>query len=455
MTFKARPNPNFQASRVGLSLAIEFSNPIVGAACYPAGNMRFLLLFSLMLATTNLFAQTELHPATKHPKLSQALKTLQTQNAWTLEQQISICQIPAPPLKETIRGKEYAKRLQAIGFSSVRTDAVGNIIAPYPLSPAEGPALVYSAHLDTVFPETMDHRVKKEGAKFRGLGMGDDCRGLAAVLAVGRALLLAKVEFKQPVIFVATVGEEGHGNLKGVRHLFEKEMKGKISQFISVDGAGLSLVDKAVGSNRYKVTYKGRGGHSWGAFGMPNPIHALGRAIARIADIEVPTDPKTTFNVGMIEGGTSVNSIPISASIEVDLRSESPKELQAIDERFKAALRAGLDAEKKRWSQSSAPLDFEVALMGIRPAAAPANNSLQQNAFKAAKALKLPLFEGRASSTDANVPMSMGIAAITIGGGGRASGSHSEDEMYEEGPDPHLGPQWSALILALSAGLQQ
>lgn len=376
------------------------------------------------------------------------LATIQADQAWTLEQQISICQIPAPPFKEKARGEEYAKRLRDLGLVDIRTDSEGNVISRWPGSKAPKPLIVFSAHLDTVFPEGMDVTVKREGEKLRGLGMGDDCRGLASVLTVARAFQKHKAEFNGTILFVATVGEEGQGDLRGVRHLFGKELKGQVDAFISVDGTGLSLASRGVGSNRYLVTYKGRGGHSYGAFGMPNPAHAMGRAIARIADIQVPTSPKTTFNIGRVEGGTSVNSVPISVSMEVDMRSESAKELAALDERMRAAFQHGLDAEKARWPQSKAPLELEIKVMGLRPAAEPPDSvPIVQKALGAAKQIGVTIFATRSGSTDSNIPMSLGIPAITIGGGGAAQGAHSADEFYVDTPDSYKGPQWAALIL--------
>jgi len=239
-----------------------------------------------------------------------------------------------------------------------------------------------------------------------------------------------------------------------VRHLFTNELKGQVDAFISVDGTGFKVTSRGVGSNRYKVTYKGRGGHSYGAFGMPNPAHAMGRAIARIADIEVPQNPRTTFNVGTVTGGTSVNSVPIEVSMELDLRSESPSELAELDERLKAALLFGLEAEKKRWPESTAPLELEVKTMGLRPAAAPSDDApIVQKAMAAAKMLGIPMFATGSGSTDSNIPMSMGIPAVTIGGGGRSPNAHSIDEWFEEGEEAYKAPQMAALLLAMLVGI--
>jgi len=376
------------------------------------------------------------------------LETIKEDQAWTLEQQISICQIPAPPFKEAERGKEYARRLGTLGLTDIRTDSEGNVISRWPGSQLPKPLIVFSAHLDTVFPEGMDVTVKREGTKLKGLGMGDDCRGLAVVLTVAKAFQKHNAKFQGTILFVATVGEEGQGDLRGVRHLFTKELKGQVDAFISVDGTSTPLVTRGVGSNRYLVTYKGRGGHSYGAFGMPNPAHAMGRAVARIADIQVPETPKTTFNIGRVEGGTSVNSIPISVSMEVDIRSESAKELATLDERLRGALQAGLEGERNRWPDSKAPLDLEIKTMGLRPAAEPPDTlPIVQKAIAAGKRAGVTIFATRAGSTDANIPMSLGIPAITIGGGGGAQGAHSIDEWYEDTPDSYKGPQWAALIL--------
>ncbi|HLF24539.1 MAG TPA: M20/M25/M40 family metallo-hydrolase, partial [Burkholderiales bacterium] len=268
------------------------------------------------------------------------LATLKADNAWTVAQQRSICEIPAPPFKEAARGAEYKRRFDALGLRA-RVDAVGNVIAER-AGTGRGPTIVLAGHLDTVFPEGTDVKVRDAGPRMKAPGIGDDCRGLAVVLAVARAYQRANPVHDARIIFVGDVGEEGPGNLRGVRHLFETELKGKIDYFISVDGTGLDFVSRAVGSNRYRVTYKGPGGHSYGAFGIPNPIHALGRAIALVSDVQVPTTPKTTFNVGVISGGTSVNSIPFEGILEIDMRSENLEALRAVDQKIRAALQAAL-----------------------------------------------------------------------------------------------------------------
>jgi acetylornithine deacetylase/succinyl-diaminopimelate desuccinylase-like protein len=383
------------------------------------------------------------------PSVGRALARIKADNAWTLDQQQSICEIPAPPFKESVRGAEYKRRLEALGLT-VRVDSIGNVIAER-RGMGTGPTVMLAGHLDTVFPEGTDVTVKREGPVMRAPGIGDDCRGLAVVLAVARAFQMEKVPTTGTIVFVGNVGEEGPGNLRGVRHLFTREYQGKVDYFISVDGTGLGLTSRAVGSNRYRVTYQGPGGHSYGAFGMPNPIHALGRAIAAIADIQVPTTPKATFNVGLIDGGTSVNTISPSGSMDVDLRSESKQALADLDAKFHTAVRSAVAAENARWPSSRVKVSVKVDTIGIRPAGAlPDSAFIVRTALTAGRSLGFNSATS-ASSTDANLPMSLGIPAITIDGGGDGRGAHATSESYDDGDRGWLGPQWAALIVATLA----
>jgi len=388
-----------------------------------------------------------------NPAIRAALDRIRADNAWTVDQQVSICEIPAPPFKEERRAAEMKRRFEALGLRNVRIDSIGNVIAERP-GTGSGPVVVLAAHLDTVFPEETDVKVRREGTMLRGPGIGDDCRGLAVLLAVAKAMGAASVRTQGTIYFVANVGEEGPGNLRGVKHLFTRPPV-KIDYFISVDGTGLGLTSKAVGSNRYNVSYKGPGGHSYGAFGMPSPIHALGRAIAKISAIQVPRTPKTTFNVGIIEGGTSVNTISPLGAMEVDLRSESPEELAKVDALFRRAVDEALTEENARWPQSRVKVTVDVQSMGIRPAAAPPDSQrIIQTAKAAARALGFET-PGSASSTDANWPMSLGIQAITLDGGGQGQGAHSLSESYDDGERGWLGPQWALLTIAMLAGVQK
>jgi tripeptide aminopeptidase len=405
------------------------------------------------LGPTTLGAQAGPPVPADDARLRAALQILRDDNAWTLDQQVSLCEIPAPPFDEARRAAEYRRRLAALGLRTVRIDSVGNAIGERPGAGSE-PTVVIAGHLDTVFPESTDVRTRRVGGRIYGPGIGDDCRGLAVVLAVARAFQRAGVRTNGTVIFVGNVGEEGPGNLRGVKHLYEKELRGRIDSFISVDGTGLGLTSRAVGSNRYRISYKGPGGHSYGDFGMPSPIHALGRAIALIADLQVPSTPKTTFNVGVIRGGTSVNSIAFEASMDLDMRSESAQSLADVDARVRRLLTQALDAENARAKDTSSRLTLVIDTIGIRPAGTqPDSAAIVRAAQAAAGALGFTVRPG-ASSTDANVPIGLGLPGITIDGGGRGDGAHSLDEWYEDGAQGWMGPQWAAHIVATLAGVR-
>ncbi|MBS1241323.1 MAG: peptidase [Gemmatimonadetes bacterium] len=389
----------------------------------------------------------------QRPQVAAALDALRTTNEWTLAQQVSLCEIPAPPFKEATRAAEFRRRLEGLGYRGVRIDPEGNVIAERPGTSRTGPRVVLSAHLDTVFPDTVNVSVRRDGTRLRGPGIGDDCRGLATVLAVARALNEARLQTAGTIVIVATVGEEGPGNLRGVRYLMDRRSAGETDYFISVDGAGLGLVSAAVGSHRYRVTIKGPGGHSYGAFGIPNPIHALGRAIAGIAAIQVPTTPKTTFNVGIIEGGTSINSIAMAGVMEVDMRSESPVALDSLDARVHRAVQQGIEAEHQRWPGTGGRLTVEWKEVGKRPAAVqPDTLSIVRTAIATAGALGF-ITVPSASSTDANYPMSLGIPAITIDGGGEGGGAHALSEWYDDGREGWKGPQWALMLVLSLAGV--
>jgi tripeptide aminopeptidase len=365
----------------------------------------------------------------------------------TLADQVALCEIPAPPFKEQQRAEAFKGRLAAIGVENVRIDAVGNVLGEWAGRDPK-PVVVLSAHLDTVFPEGTDVSVTRDGPILKGPGIVDDCRGLAVVLGVARAVVDNAVKPHGRIVFVGTVGEEGPGNLRGVRHLFELELKDRVDYFISIDGAGSDLTHGAVGSNRYQVTYSGPGGHSLHAFGMPNPMHALGRAIAKIADFEVTSNPKVTFAVSLLEGGTSINSIPHDATMGVDMRSADPDALGRLDERFRAAVEEALAEERQRW-QSDVELTVKVKSLGVRPAGwQPVDAPIVVAAIEAARAAGIEPHLGTAS-TDANIPISLGIPAVTLDGGGEGQGAHSPDTETFDTTDSHRGTQW-ALLLTLA-----
>jgi tripeptide aminopeptidase len=364
----------------------------------------------------------------------------------TIDRQIQVCQTPAPPFHEAERGRQLRQFFVDLGLKNVRIDNVGNVIGTRPgLSPR--PNLVFSAHLDTVFPEEAAIKISRQGNVLKGPGIGDDCRGLAVMLATIEALDEAKVQTPGTITFVADVGEEGLGDLRGVKNLFQESMRDQIDKFISVDGNGLDIVNTGVGSMRYRVAFRGAGGHSYGAFGIANSIHAMGRAIAKISDLKVPNDPKTTFNVGRVGGGTSVNSIPSEAWMEMDMRSADLRSLKALDEQFQAAVRAAVDEENRRWNNRG-KVSASPELVGIRPAGqTPEGSPIVQTALAVSRALGT-VDSLREGSTDANVPMNLNIPAITIGGGGSGSGVHTLNELFNT-TDSWQGTQ-RAVLLAIA-----
>jgi len=415
--------------------------------------IRRLLLIAVFLQPSSASAQQD--AANVGAKLlsdsaiKAAVEAIRAAEPQTIDDQVRLCEIEAPPFKEAKRAEAYARMFREAGLQNVRIDKEGNVLGDRPGTQPR-PRLVFSAHLDTVFPEGTDVKVKREGTLLRGPGIGDDCRGLAVLLAVIRAMNQAKLQTPGTITFVGTVGEEGLGDLRGVKYLFNEGLKGEIDRFVSIDGTGLGITHIAVGSLRYRVTFKGPGGHSYGAFGLSNPLHALGRAVEKISQFEVPSDPKTTFNVGRVGGGTSVNAIPFEAWFEMDMRSASPSALQAIDARFHRAGDESVKEEDARWKKNV--LTVDKALVGNRPAGqTPANAPIVQAAVSVTRALGFPvtLDEG---STDSNIPMNLGIPAITVDGGGRGREAHALGESFDS-TNSWQGSQ-RALLLAIALAQQ-
>ncbi len=380
----------------------------------------------------------------KDPAVKAALDYAREHEAQTIENQIRFCEVPAPSFKETARGEVLKREFEQAGLQNVRVDKAGNVIGDR-AGAAPRPHFVIAAHLDTVFPEGTDVKVKRDGNVLRGPGIGDDCRGLAVLVSIIHALNAAKLQTPGTITFVANVGEEGLGDSRGAKALFKETLKDQIDRFVSIDGTGLSLTRIAVGSHRYRVTFKGPGGHSFGAFGLANPINALGRAVAKIAEFQVPKTPKTTFNVGRIGGGTSVNSIPFEAWMEVDMRSSDATAIQAVDANFQKAVDAAVTEENARWNKPGM-ITVTKELVGDRPAGELSETSpIVQTALNVTTALGFDRPTPGEGSTDANVPISMGLQGITIGGGGHGTGAHSLEEAFDT-TDSWKGTQRAILL---------
>lgn len=382
----------------------------------------------------------------RNPAVKAALDAVKAHDAQTVEDQIRFCEIPAAPFKEEARGVELRKTFEQLGLQNVRIDKAGNVLGEYP-GAAPHPHLVMAAHLDTVFPEGTNVKVRREGAVLHGPGIGDDCRGLAVLVATIRAMRENHVQTPGSITFVADVGEEGLGDLRGMKQLFDATLKGQVDRFVSIDGTGLSTSHTFVGSHRYRVTFKGPGGHSFGAFGLANPADALGRAIAKIADLQVPKDPKTTFNVGRVGGGTSVNAIPMEAWMEVDMRSVDKAALDNVDAQFQRAVDAAVREENERWGTPRL-LIVTKELVGDRPAGSlPESAPIVKTAMEVMLALGFtgPIGVG---SSDANYPLSLGIPSLDIGGGGRGTEAHALGETFDT-TDAWKGTQ-RALLLTIA-----
>jgi acetylornithine deacetylase/succinyl-diaminopimelate desuccinylase-like protein len=387
-------------------------------------------------------------------RVRRAFEFFETAAADITEEHAAICAIPAPPFGEAVRAEYLRARFRQRGLAETEMDAEGNCVAVR-RGRSLHPLLVVSAHLDTVFPPDTDFTVRRQGEKMFAPGIADDGCGLAALLALARALELCAIETEGTLLLVGTVGEEGEGNLRGARFLLnEGEWAGAIDGFVSLDGPGVErITHAALGSRRYRVRYAGTGGHSWGDFGVANPVHALGRAVARLSSYPAPARPRTTFNVGRIEGGTGVNVIPREAWMDVDLRSESADELGRLDAFFRRTAREAADDENDARRAATPPLELEVKLIGDRPSGETRLDApLVRLTEEATRALGFrPRFD--CSSTDSNIAISKGVPAVTVGAGGMSGNSHTLDEWYDP-RDRHLGLQRALLVALGTVGLR-
>ena len=371
------------------------------------------------------------------------------------EEQVRITAIPAPLFQEAARGTYLARLLSEAGLT-VHTDEVGNVIGRR-AGRSSSDLVMLSAHLDTVFPAGTDLRARRESGRIYAPGISDNGTGLAALVALARALRDAKVQTASTILFVADVGEEGEGNLRGMRKLVET-YGSQLRYILVLDGSNTDYVSAlALASRRVEITLSGPGGHSWSDFGAPNPIHGLARGVARFVRTPVPESPRTSFNVGSIEGGTSVNSIPARAAIKVDLRSESEAELARLETALRRDMQAGLEEEvsaaRKRGFSSTQDLSLEFNVLGVRPGGELAADSPLLASLRAADQYLGNRSRIERSSTDANIPLSVGIQAIAMGAGGHSAGAHSLGEWFD--PDGReLGLRRVLLTLLGVAGVE-
>ncbi len=416
-----------------------------------------VLVLSLVFVTPQPNYDAEVARVANLPKFKTAMDAIDRDHERLVSEIITLTEIPAPPFKEDKRGAAYLEMLRAAKLTSVERDAEGNVMG-LRKGTGTGPLIAIAAHLDTVFPEGTDVKVKRDVTRLAAPGIGDDTRSLAVLLAMVRAMDAAGIQTTSDILFIGNVGEEGPGDLRGVKYLFQKgAYKDRIKMFISMDGAGGGddIVTGAVGSRRYRVTFKGPGGHSYGAFGLVNPAFAVGNAMKKFGTIQVPAQPKTTYSVGVVGGGTSVNSIPFESWMEIDMRSESPAELQKVEAQFKAMMQQAADEENAARSTAQGKITVELKLIGDRPSGqTPATSPIAMTAGAVVRAVGMkPRFSY--SSTDSNIPISLGIPAITIDSGGQGGRAHALDEWIDvEKTSSVKGIRAAMLLLLTLAGAQ-
>jgi len=368
------------------------------------------------------------------------------------EFQMRLTSVPSPPFHEQDRSDWYREELRKLGFLPVEQDDIGNVFAVFPGTNSDAPLLAVSAHLDTVFPPDVPIQVKREYNRLFGPGISDNGAGLTALWSVASALRHCGFQLKTPVLFLANVGEEGEGDLRGFRYVFTQDhWRSRISQVLVLDGAGVdTIVAQALGSRRFEVRVSGPGGHSWSDFGAPNPIVALGRAIAALGELDLPLDPKTTLNIGTIEGGTSVNTIPESAAMRVDVRSAATSEIDRLEDDLRETVAAAVAETQREARESKKKLTLSIDVVGNRPAAELRSDAPIMAVLRAVdEHLGIRSHIHRAS-TDANIPLSLGIDAAAIGAGGTGGGAHTLHEWYDPAGRDRALKRILLVILALA-----
>ncbi|MGA3350821.1 MAG: M20/M25/M40 family metallo-hydrolase [Candidatus Sulfotelmatobacter sp.] len=400
--------------------------------------------------------QQEVARLAASPEVRSAFNWLRTQEPQLAQWQMEMARIAAPPFGEAARGAWLAERFREVGLDDVRVDDVGNVFGVHPGYGQRYVAL--SAHIDTVFPANTPLNIRQQGSRLYGPGVSDNGAGVTAMLAIAALLRSVRVRHALPFVFIGNVGEEGEGDLRGMRHIFATpRWKDSIAYSVVLDGAGSdTIVAEALGSRRFEVIVRGPGGHSWSDFGAPNPIVVLAKAIETFTATPVPSTPKTTFNIGIIRGGTSVNSIPESASMKVDIRSTSMAEMERLEQTLRMALSRAVEdetmaAEMKSSAQKRPGVSCEVVAIGNRPAGELSTGARILHVIRAVDAQLNNAAQVQRASTDANIPLSLGQEAIAIGGGGTGGGAHTLQEWFD-GNGRELGLKRILLTMLALAG---
>jgi tripeptide aminopeptidase len=363
------------------------------------------------------------------PACARGLQWIDKSAAWMTDQQIRLTEIPAPEFDEARRGEALEQLFAASGFQ-VRIDKTGNVIVERPGSDTKS-VILLAAHLDTVFPAGTDVVVKRDGSRLLAPGIADNGVGLASLAGLARALAESRVRTTKTIVLVGDVGEEGEGNLRGMRALMDS-YGSRLSAVIAVDGPSTDhITTQGIASRRFEASVTGPGGHSWSDFGAPNPITAIARGIVKFSATSIPTDPRSSFNFGTIEGGTSVNSIPSSSAVKIDLRSEDEAELGRLETALREAMQAGVKEEISATQSAAGALELNFRSLGTRPAGKLPDDSPLVLAIRNVDRYLGNRSRLERSSTDANIPLSTGIPAVALGGGGRGGGSHTLEEWYD------------------------
>ncbi|HXN99440.1 MAG TPA: M20/M25/M40 family metallo-hydrolase [Candidatus Acidoferrales bacterium] len=386
-------------------------------------------IFLVMVTFSSRATDDSIEKLAVAPDCARGLDWIAKDAEWVTDQQIRLTEIPAPEFNEARRG-EFLKSLFEVAGLQVRTDKIGNVIAERPGTDAKSVILIV-AHLDTVFPASADVRVKRDAGRLNAPGIADNGAGLAALVGLARALSESRIRTTKTIVLAGDVGEEGEGNLRGIRALVES-YGSRLAAVIAVDGASIEhITTQGIASQRAEVTISGAGGHSWSDFGAPNPITALARAIVKFSSVAVPEDPRSSFNFGVIEGGTSVNSIPASAAVKVDLRSEQEAQVKIMEAALRDAVDSGIREEMSAARVNNDALKATVRSLGSRPAGKLPDDSPLLETLRNVDTFLGNRSRLERSSTDANIPLSLGIPAVSIGGGGKGGGSHTLAEWYD------------------------
>jgi acetylornithine deacetylase/succinyl-diaminopimelate desuccinylase-like protein len=416
--------------------------------------VKLLLICGIFVAMATVSAGTAQDSISKiadDARCATGLKWLEKNSSWITDQHVRLTEIPAPEFAEAARGEALKELLAASGFT-VRIDKLGNVIGERPGLESKSVILV-AAHLDTVFPAGTDVHVKRDGKRLMAPGISDNGAGLAALAGVARALFESRIRTTKTIVFAGDVGEEGEGNLRGIRALVNS-YGARLAAVIAVDGpSSTHITTQGIASRRFEVIVSGPGGHSWSDFGEPNPITAIARGIVKFSSTRVPESPRSSYNFGVIEGGTSINSIPARAAVKVDLRSEDENELGRLESALRDAMAGGAKDEISAWRASDDSLKLELRSVGVRPAGKLAADSPLVATVRSVDTYLGNQSQIESSSTDANVPLSLGIPAIAIGSGGRGAGTHTLDEWFDPA-GRELGLKRLYLTIVALAGLE-